>query len=79
MEVEDTGEGMDEGQVKDLEEKMGSCSIETIKENEHVGIINACLRLKMVTEGKAQFNLESEKGIGTCILIKVPVDALKRS
>ncbi len=79
LEVEDTGEGMDEGQVKDLEEKMGNCSIETIKENEHVGIINACLRLKMVTEGKAQFNLDSEKGIGTCILIKVPIDALKRS
>ncbi len=78
LEVEDTGEGMDEGQVKDLEEKMSNCTIETIKENEHVGISNACLRLKMVTAGKAQFKLESEKGIGTCMLIKAPVNVLQR-
>lgn len=76
LEVEDTGEGMDEEQVRALEEKMSSCTIETIKENEHVGISNACLRLKMVTAGKAQFKLESEKGIGTCMLIKVPVNVL---
>lgn len=78
LEVEDTGEGMDEGQVKTLEEKMSNCTIETIKDNEHVGISNACLRLKMVTAEKAQFKLESEKGIGTCMLIMVPVNVLHR-
>ncbi len=68
---------MNDDQVKALEEKMSNCTIETIKENEHVGIGNACLRLKMVTAGKAQFILESEKGIGTCMLIKVPINVLQ--
>ncbi len=77
LEVEDTGDGMDEGQVKDLIRQMENCTIESLKENEHVGIINACLRLKMITEDQAQFELESEKGIGTYMLIKVPVSSLQ--
>ena len=55
---------------------MKNCCIDSLKENEHVGIINACLRLRMTTQGKAEFELESEKGIGTCILIRVPTDCL---
>lgn len=76
LEVEDTGDGMDDEQVEELRLKMCNSSIESLKENEHVGIINACLRLKMVTGNKAEFELESEKGIGTCMYIKVPVEEL---
>lgn len=76
LETEDTGEGMEEQQVQELQDKMRNCCIDSLKENEHVGIINACLRLKMTTQGKAEFELESEKGIGTCILIKVPTECL---
>ncbi len=61
LEVEDTGEGMDEEQVRALEEKMSSCTIETIKENEHVGISNACLRLKMVTAGRHSLSWRAKR------------------
>lgn len=77
LEVEDTGEGMEEEQVVQLSQKMETCCMEKLKENCHIGIINACLRLKMYTKGKAEFELESEKGVGTCILIRVPVAQLE--
>ncbi len=76
LEVEDTGEGMDQQQVEELRARMGACSIDELKENDHVGIINACLRLRMITGGKAEFELESEQGVGTCITIRVPAGEL---
>ncbi|MDO4304594.1 MAG: sensor histidine kinase, partial [Bacillota bacterium] len=76
LEVEDTGEGMDEEQVEELRVRMGACSIDEVKENEHVGMINACLRLRMITGGKSEFELESERGVGTCITIRVPIEEL---
>lgn len=76
LEVEDTGEGMDEEQVEELRVRMGACSIDEVKENEHVGMINACLRLRMITDGKSEFELESERGVGTCITIRVPIEEL---
>ena len=78
LEVEDTGNGMEEEEVAVLTQKMESCDIETVKENEHVGMINACLRLKMVTENRAEFELESERGVGTFITIRVPLEMLDK-
>ncbi len=78
LEIEDTGDGMDEAEVEALKEKMRVSKIETLMNNEHVGIVNACLRLKMVTDGKAEFELESEEHVGTFMVIKVPVEQLKR-
>lgn len=78
MEVEDTGDGMEESVVEALQEKMRVSKIETLMNNEHVGIANACLRLKMVTEGKAEFELESEQRVGTFMTIKVPLENLHR-
>lgn len=77
LEVEDTGDGMDENKVEELRERMKVSSIEAVKYNEHVGIANACLRLKMVTGQKAEFELESEQGVGTFMLIKVPIACLQ--
>ena len=56
---------------------MRDCTIEDVKENEHIGIINACLRLKMVSEGNVEFYLESEKGVGTFMTIKVETGYLQ--
>lgn len=33
-------------------------------------MINACLRIKMVTESKAVFDVDSEEGCGTTVMIK---------
>ena len=78
LEIEDTGDGMDEKAVQELSGKMQNCTITDLMNNEHIGMINACLRLKMVTDNRAVFELESEVGVGTFMMIKVPVDALNQ-
>ena len=78
LEVEDTGGGMEEDMVESLQEQMQSATIEDLKDNKHVGMVNACLRLRMTSHGKARFELESEQGIGTYISIIVPVEELKK-
>lgn len=77
MEIEDTGGGMEERAAEQINLKMQNCSIEDIRENEHVGIINACLRLKRFAEGHAAFFLESEMGVGTFTTIQVDTGYLR--
>lgn len=77
IEIEDTGSGMEEEAVQKMNENMRNCSIDDIKENKHVGIINACLRLKMISEGNVKFFLESETGVGTFMTIKVESEYLQ--
>lgn len=76
LEVEDTGGGMEEEDVARMNDNMQSCNVDDIKQNEHVGIINACLRLKMISDGNVEFTMESEKGIGTFMTIKVDSEFL---
>ena len=47
MEVEDTGGGMSEEEIKELLNSINAVSIDMIKGKKHVGILNACLRLKI--------------------------------
>lgn len=72
VEIEDTGSGMNEDELKALLESMRNANIDMLKKKGRVGIINACLRLKMVTDNAVSFDLESEEGIGTLVTIKVP-------
>ena len=60
IEIEDTGEGMSEEKVAEMLRDIADASIETIKNKKHVGILNACLRLKMVTDHAVTFDIESE-------------------
>lgn len=78
IEVEDTGDGLSEDQLVQLRERMQEPSIEQLKEKGRVGMLNACLRLKMMTENKAQFVIESEKGVGTMVQIRIPIEKLSR-
>jgi len=77
IEIEDTGGGMEEDAVEKMNRSMRECTIEDIKENAHVGIINACLRLKMISRGNVEFIMESEKGVGTFMTIKVESGCLR--
>lgn len=79
LEVEDTGNGIEEVLVQELMEKIKASSMETLMGSKHVGIINACLRLRLVTEGNVFFNLESEKGVGTFMSIKISINKLCRT
>lgn len=76
IEVEDTGDGMDEEEVSLLQERMNNVTIDTIKKAKHVGILNACLRIKMMFNNQARFSIESEKGIGTSVIIMIPEDLI---
>lgn len=76
IEIEDTGGGMDEEALADLTEQMQNASIEMIQKREHIGMINASLRLKMHTGNRVEFELESEKGVGTFLVIRMPKDVL---
>ena len=73
IEIEDTGCGMEEDYMNELRTKMEQASIESLKEKGRVGIINACLRLKMVTNEEVKFELDGEKGMGTMVLIRIPL------
>ncbi|MBO5031047.1 MAG: histidine kinase [Lachnospiraceae bacterium] len=77
IEVEDTGNGIEEEGVQQLLEIMQNASIERLKEKGRVGVVNACLRLKMVTQNRVKFALESEKGIGTIVQIRMPLEKEK--
>ena len=72
LEIEDTGSGMDEEQAKTLLARMTNANINMLKSKGRVGIVNACLRLKIITNDEVYFELESEEGIGTLIQIQIP-------
>ena len=73
LEIEDTGGGMEEDTIVWLSDKMAKVTIEDIKAQKHVGILNACLRIQMVTDYAADFSVESESGVGTIIQIRIPL------
>jgi two-component system sensor histidine kinase YesM len=72
IEVEDTGSGMDDEMKDNLLFKMNNASLDLLKTGKGVGMTNACLRLKMMTDNKAEFDIETEYGVGTNILITIP-------
>lgn len=76
IEVEDTGGGMEESELENVLYRMQNASIEMLKEKGRVGIVNVCLRIRMVTEDEAKYTIESEKGIGTVVMIRIPLKRL---
>ena len=74
IEIEDTGNGMSENEYQDLQNKMQNASIEMLKVKGRVGVINACLRLKIVSDDKVKFTIEGEEGVGTMVMIQIPAE-----
>ena len=64
---------MSQERVCNIYEKMKHANIVMLKGHGRVGIVNACLRLKMQTNQQVRFEIESEKGLGTVILISAPI------
>lgn len=77
LEVEDTGGGMKDSTVSLLIKRMRNAGIQDLKESDRVGIINACLRLKLATDHRACFELDSEEGVGTVVTISLPLECLE--
>lgn len=78
LEIEDTGSGMEENKVMELVDKLKNCDITMLMESKSIGMINAYLRLKMVTNNEVDFVFESELDVGTYMLIKIPVNKLTK-
>lgn len=78
MEVEDTGIGMSEQQLEKMRKNVEDLSIEKIRQMEHIGVSNACLRLKMSSRNTAVFLFESEQGVGSCVTVKIPAEKLRK-
>ncbi len=76
IEIEDTGDGMEENEVEALSRSINSIDIETIKTKKRVGILNACLRIKMMFDNAVRFVIESEKGIGFSVVIYIALDKI---
>ncbi len=76
IEVEDTGDGMEEADVEALQEKINNVTIDMVRAAKHVGILNACLRIKMMFKDQVKFAIESEKGIGMSVIITIPSDLI---
>lgn len=74
IEIEDTGNGMEEDECQRLLDAIQNASIDRLREKGRVGVINVCLRLKMVTDNQVKFALESEKGVGTLVQIRIPYE-----
>ena len=78
LEVEDTGVGIAEEMLEQMRKAVEDLSIEKILQMEHIGISNACLRLKMKSQNTARFLFESEQGVGSCVTVQIPVEKLKK-
>lgn len=72
IEVEDTGSGIDPAALEKMKSNMKNADIDMLKSGDRVGVVNACLRIKMVTESNAVFDVDSEEGCGTTVMIKIP-------
>jgi len=77
IEIEDTGSGIPEDIANELLENMRNADISMLKEKGRVGIVNACVRLKMISEDDVMFDMESEIGTGTLFQITIPMMYLK--
>ena len=78
IEIEDTGNGMSSEEVEKLLTSMREADISMLEKKGRVGVVNACIRLKMVTDDKVLFNIDSEEGIGTIVTIVIPEECLKK-
>ena len=73
LEIEDTGAGMDTASAERLQKRMNECTFADLKKNKHIGILNACLRTKLIAGDDVDFIFESEEMIGTYIKITMPL------
>ena len=50
-----------------------------MKDKSRVGMLNASLRIKMLTSGNYRISIESEQGVGTMIQLRLSLEALMNS
>ena len=78
IQVEDTGVGIEAEQASRLQELLNAADINNLQKSSSLGMMNACIRLKKYCGNRTKIIVESEKQVGTCIIIKIPVSDLKK-
>ncbi len=73
MEIEDTGNGLPDEVILEMLDNINNVNLDMLKGHKGIGILNAALRLKMYSDNKVEFEIESEPGAGTLVTIKLPV------
>lgn len=75
LEVEDTGAGMSQEAASALQTRMRKSSFSQLQNtSKHIGIINSCLRIKMIAgEGNVNFVFEGEENVGVYLRIEMPL------
>lgn len=74
IEIEDTGRGMEQQKIQQIQNDMQNADIEIMKERKSVGMLNACLRLRIQTKDHVCFSVDGEEGTGTWITIRIPME-----
>lgn len=64
---------MDTDSAQRMQRRMNECTFADLKKNKHIGILNACLRTKLIAGDDVDFIFESEEKIGTYIKITMPL------
>lgn len=77
LEIEDTGIGMEEEQVRRLEADLNNANLERLHKSKEVGMLNATVRLKKFLGDNIKIMIESEVDEGTCIIIRIPMENMK--
>ncbi len=73
IEIEDTGIGMAEQKVRELEQLLNNADIDDLQRTASLGMLNACIRLKKYCGSQTKIIIESEEQVGTCISIVIPI------
>ena len=73
IEITDNGIGMKEESLKQLRKRMTLGSVEQLNRKRGIGILNASIRLRHYTDGRAQFEIDSSYETGTQVNLKIPL------
>ncbi|HEX3021855.1 MAG TPA: sensor histidine kinase, partial [Lachnospiraceae bacterium] len=65
--------GMEPEQVSKLEELLNDADIDKLQKSESLGMLNACVRLKKYYGEEIRICIDSEKQVGTSIMIEMPL------
>ena len=79
IEIEDTGVGMEQEQVNKLEQLLNEADINELQKSTSLGMLNACIRLKRYCGSETKISIESEKQVGTCIIIEIPIENIRET
>jgi two-component system sensor histidine kinase YesM len=77
IEIEDTGVGMKEDECQRQLQRMREAGWEDLKAEKQVGMLNASIRLRLLTDNRVRFALQSEEQVGTTVEIAIPMDSLR--